>query len=217
MEPTHWLDFFHAAGGLKAVARQGWVDRGVPSPESVADHTFRSAIMAWMLGHAAGLDAVRLVKLALVHDLAESEVGDATPYADAIENDADFAQSVRRWRELLTPEQLAAAKQTKRRVEAEAASRLTTLLPAELGAEVQELWTDYAERRTPEARFAAQIDKLEALLQAVEYRDAGHPSDVENFLISAREAVEHPVLRAFLAELETRAGALPVGAEGRSP
>jgi len=206
------LDFFRAAGRLKTVARQGWVDRGVPSPESVADHTFRSAIMAWVLGHAAGLDTVRLMKLALVHDLAESEVGDATPYADVITNDADFPESVRRWRELLTPEQLAAAKQSKRRLETEAESRLSSLLPAELGAEVQELWTDYAERRTPDARFAAQIDKLEALLQAIEYRDAGHPSDVENFLISARDVVEHPVLRAFLTELEARAGPQP-GAE----
>jgi putative hydrolase of HD superfamily len=162
-------------------------------------------MMAWVLGEAAGLDTARLVKLVLVHDLPESEVGDLTPYGEAL-GAADLARKVPRWREMVSADQLAAARRSKRRLEANAAARLWGLLPRPLSAEMADLWRDYAARTTPEARFAAQIDKLEALLQAIEYWEAGHPSDVENFLVTARETVEHPVLLALLKELEEKAG-----------
>jgi putative hydrolase of HD superfamily len=200
------LAFLRATGALKALPRQGWVDRGVRAPESVADHTYRNAMMAWILGAAAGLDTARLVKLMLVHDLPEVEAGDATPYGGiAVDAEADLADVVARWRELVTPEALAQAREEKHRVEAAAMAHLTGALPVALRDELRALWTEYAERRTPEARFAAQIDKLEALLQALEYRDAGQPADVENFLQSAREAVTDPVLFRFLGELEAAA------------
>jgi putative hydrolases of HD superfamily len=198
------LEFFRAAGKLKAVRRQGWVDRGVPDPESVADHTFRAMVMAWTLGREAGLDTDRLLKLMLLHDLPESEAGDATPYG-AVLAGAELAQVVPRWRELVSADQLAAAKQRKRLSEERAVGQLASNLPAELADELRELWLDYAERRSPEACFAAQLDKLEAALQAIEYRDAGYDADVENFLVTAREVVDHPVLLALLAEIEEAA------------
>lgn len=205
MRASTLLNFFRAAGRLKTVARQGWVDRGIPDAESVADHTFRAMIMAWVLGNEAGLDVDRLLKLMLLHDLPEAEVGDATPYAEVLGRGRELADAVPRWRELLSPDQLAAAKHRKRRSEEQAVGELAAQLPAPLSAELAELWLDYAERRSLEARFAAQIDKLEAALQAIEYRAAGHDADVANFLLSAREVVEHPVLLDLLAELEAAA------------
>ncbi|MEA2639257.1 MAG: 5-deoxynucleotidase [Chloroflexota bacterium] len=196
------LDFLRAAGALKTLPRQGWVDRGIPAPESVADHTYRDALMAWLLGREAGLDTDRLVKMMLVHDLPEVEVGDATPYGPIVAAGMDVAEAVPRWRELLTAGELAANQDAKHRAEAEGLDRLTSGLPPPLGDELAVLWHEYVERRSPEARFAAQIDKLEALLQAIEYRDAGQPADVSNFLLTAQQEVEHPVLRRFLTELE---------------
>lgn len=203
------LDFFRSVGKLKTIPRQGWVDRGVPSPESVAEHTLRSVLMAWLLGEKAGLDTVRLIKLMLVHDLPEAEVGDATPYADVLGRGAEVEAVVARWRELLTEQQLAAARQAKQQAEAEAMEHLAAGISDPLGAELLDLWRDYSERRSAEAQFAAQIDKLEALLQAIEYREAGHEADVASFLKSAREEVEHPVLLELLAELEAAAGQAP--------
>src|SRR5918912_251677 len=69
-----------AAGSLKEVRRQGWVDRGVADAESVADHSYRLAVLAWAVARARGLDAGRAVLIALVHDLAEAEIGDETPF-----------------------------------------------------------------------------------------------------------------------------------------
>ena len=199
------LSFLRAAGKLKTVRRQGWVDRAVPDAESVADHTFRAMVMAWALGREAGLDTDRLLKIMLLHDLPEAEAGDATPYGEVLATSAAIADVVPRWRELVTAEQFAAAKGRKRLAEERAVEHLAASLPDALAAELRELWLDYTERRSPEARFAAQLDKLEAALQAIEYRDAGHDADVENFLMTAREAVDHPVLMRLLAELENAA------------
>src|SRR5829696_4899937 len=69
-----------SAGSLKQVRRKGWVDRGVPDAESVADHSYRVALLAWALARARGLDAERAMLIGLVHDLAEAEVGDETPF-----------------------------------------------------------------------------------------------------------------------------------------
>jgi putative hydrolase of HD superfamily len=78
------------------------------------------------------------------------------------------------------------------------------MLPQPAADELRVLWHEYAERSSPEARFVSQIDKLEALLQALEYREAGQPADVESFWQSAQDAVEHPVLRQLLHEIEER-------------
>jgi 5'-deoxynucleotidase YfbR-like HD superfamily hydrolase len=115
----------------------------------------------------------------------------------------DLDRAVATWREVMSAEELAAAKRRKHEAEAAGLAQLCAMLQGSLAHELAELWTEYAERRSPEAQFAAEIDKLEALLQAMEYRDAGEPADVENFLQSAREAVSHPVLRRFLGELES--------------
>jgi putative hydrolase of HD superfamily len=193
------LEFARSVGLLKAVRRQGWVDRGIAEPESVADHTYRAVMLAWVLGHAAGLDTDRLIKLMLVHDLAEAKVGDATPYGQLLDDVNEDA--VRRWRELLPPERLRAAKREKHEREAAALAEMTADLPESLAQEIRQLANDYDERDTAEARFAAQIDKIEALLQAVEYGEAGQPSDVENFLATVRDEVVHPTLIAFVQAL----------------
>jgi putative hydrolase of HD superfamily len=198
------LDFFNAVGGLKRLPRQGWVDRGIVGVESVADHTYRAAMMAWIFGSVAGLNVDRLVRLTLVHDLPEAIVGDATPYAEIIAAGVDVDHAVTHWRELLSPEALAAAKERKHQTEAGGLVLLCQMLPQPAADELQVLWHEYAARSSPEARFVSQIDKLEALLQALEYREAGQPADVESFWQSAQDAVEHPVLRQLLHEIEER-------------
>src|SRR5262245_33825115 len=77
------------AGKLKRVRRKGWVDRGVVDAESVADHSYRLAVLAWAVARSRGLDADRAQRIALLHDLAEAEVGDETPF-DAAQAEGGF-------------------------------------------------------------------------------------------------------------------------------
>ena len=204
--PKALLDFLLLVGRLKTLPRQGWVDRGVPNPESVAEHTYRAAMMGWVLAERAGLDSARLIKLILVHDLPEVLAGDATPYAGLLAAGMGVEEALARWRELVGPEQLAEARLDKLSREAEAMQVALRGLEPALASELRQLWAEYAERRTPEARFAAQLDKLEALLQAMEYEAAGQAADVASFLLTARDEVTQPVLRELLQEAERRLG-----------
>ncbi|HEU5432327.1 MAG TPA: HD domain-containing protein, partial [Thermomicrobiales bacterium] len=84
---------------LKSLRRTGWRDRGVPRDEieSVADHTLRVAVLAWLTAEAAAkrgasIDPNRVLQLALVHDLAEALAGDLPPYdPDALPSIDDAA------------------------------------------------------------------------------------------------------------------------------
>src|SRR5437868_10772352 len=85
------IDFLRAVMQLKTLRRAGWVRCGVEPCESVAEHTFGVAIFALLLPKLSNLSVnrERCVALALVHDLAESIVGDLTPH-DPISTEEKF-------------------------------------------------------------------------------------------------------------------------------
>lgn len=174
------LRFFHLAGRLKETPRAGWVLREVADPESVADHSFRLALMALVLAPRAEapLDRARCVAMALVHDLAECLVGDITPYDGVSAGE-------------------------KRRREEEALRGLAALAgdPGLL-----ELWAEYDSAATPEARFVKGLDKLETALQATEYERSGAAGgvDLEEFREGAGRRLDSPLLRALLEALDAR-------------
>ncbi|NCG20689.1 MAG: HD domain-containing protein [Rhodobacterales bacterium] len=64
--------------GLKALPRAGWVERGIPHPESVAAHSWGVAWLVLML-LPKEMNQARALKYAVLHDLAEVRVGDITP------------------------------------------------------------------------------------------------------------------------------------------
>jgi putative hydrolases of HD superfamily len=63
---------------VQKTPRTGWVRSGVQKPESVSDHMYRMSLLALSLS-GSQYDHVRLVKMALIHDLAEALVGDIAP------------------------------------------------------------------------------------------------------------------------------------------
>jgi putative hydrolase of HD superfamily len=143
------IDFFTEAGRLKRIPRTGWVECGVPDPESVADHSFRVALMAMILAEERGLDVLRVVKMALIHDLAEAETGDLTP----VQKDVDPQAAKRR--------------------EDEVMKKLAERLPNKARVGVESAWREFAEGATPEARLVKDADKLEMVIQASEYEGTG--------------------------------------------
>ncbi|MCK4521964.1 MAG: HD domain-containing protein [Nanoarchaeota archaeon] len=144
------INFFHKIGELKKIKRAGWVLKKVPNPESVAEHSFRSAVMSLILAEKLGLDKNKCVKMALMHDIAEILSGDITPH-DKISD------------------------KEKHEKEKKAIKKLTKYLDKN---EVLKLWGEYEERKTKEAILVYEMDKIEMLLQAYEYEQEHKGKDI---------------------------------------
>ncbi|MFC4070539.1 HD domain-containing protein [Actinoplanes subglobosus] len=69
-------DFLYEAGVLKRTTRTGWALARIANRESVADHSFRTALIAMTLAAMTGADPDRAATLALLHDLPEARLGD---------------------------------------------------------------------------------------------------------------------------------------------
>ncbi|MDI3340643.1 MAG: HD domain-containing protein [Sphaerobacter sp.] len=201
-----WEGILHAlahAGALKRLPRQGWVDRGVPAPESVADHSYRLALLVLLLAaEDPAIDLAHALTLALVHDLPEAIAGDATPFDDALAAPDADREAIFRQR----PAYSAAAEQAKRAAEAAAMRQITAALPASLARRLMAAWEEYAAGETATARLVRQADKLETWLQALEYRAAQPDLIIESFRIGTEEAVTEPRLRDLLAAIQARFG-----------
>ena len=163
-------------GRLKTLRRAGWVRSGVEEPESVADHSYRLAMLALLIAPRLGLDIDRLVRLALLHDLAEARIGDLTP-ADRVAPADKAAREDAAFSEIVS-----------------GLSESKALV---------ELWRDYETGGTPEARIVRQLDKLEMALQALEYEQTAvagsgaaqlQPGWADEFFASARAALREPLL-----------------------
>lgn len=175
-----------AIGRLKEVPRTGWLDRGIPAAEteSVADHSFGVALLAWLLA-PDDLDRARAVELALVHDLAEATVGDVTPYDSEMLQHLD-PDTRRNW---LNQRHVRSAERSAEKHAAEdaAIAELVAELGEEQGTRLRARWSELRERRTPEARFVKEMDVLETWLQSRRYLERYPDAPMESFELEVRE------------------------------
>ena len=157
--------FFHSVLELKSIKRSGWVSKvQIEDAESVADHTFSMATMAMLLSDMLGFDTHKVIKMVLIHDLAESIVGDYMP--------GDIAA-----RQKLAKEK-------------KAMKSILSGLPKEVREEYEEMWLEYLHNRTEIARFVHRIDKLEMALQANQYAKQGYSDKLlAPFFESAKTAL----------------------------
>jgi putative hydrolase of HD superfamily len=153
--------YLYELGQLKRVRRSGWWLAGLESPESVADHTFRAAAVAFVLALVEGANPERSAALALFHDSAETRLNDlhrvGKRYVD--------------WES----------------AEAQALQDQTSPLPDSIRRPIVELLEEYRSQRTLEARVARDADRLECLLQGCEYRERGASAAEEWIQSSQRE------------------------------
>jgi putative hydrolase of HD superfamily len=177
------LRFAAEAGLLKGVRRQTMLSRPERRRENSAEHSWQLAIMAMVLAeHApAGTDIDRVIAMVLVHDLVEIDAGDLFVYASQPEHD--------------------------RQAEAElaAADRIFALLPPDQAASARQLWDEFCQRRTQEARFARALDRLQPMLENMR---AGGGTWVEHGVTAEQvlakvELIEDgsPVLGGYAREL----------------
>ncbi len=172
-----WYEIVH----LKQLYRKGWLLRGVEPEhcETVAEHSFGNALLCLLLApRQPGLDLVKVLRLALIHDLGEVYVGDLTPL-DGVTSEE------------------------KHRLEAVAVEKILGKLPG--GDALIADWKEYESQVTPEAKFVKQIDRLELAMQASVYHSQGK-IDADEFHQAAARHVSGDMLAAELRALMTLAG-----------
>jgi len=138
---TAQVSFLLEVDKLKEVFRQTVCTQS-RRPENDAEHSWHLGLAAIVLAEHAnepGLDLLRVLKMVIIHDLVEIDAGDTFAY-DA----AGMAGQHER--------------------EARAADRVFGMLPGDQAAAFRALWDEFEERRTPEARFAAALDRFQPVL-----------------------------------------------------
>ena len=192
------LDFLVEVGKLKRTKRRGWQLRGVKDPETIAAHTFRMTLMAWLLCSRKRLDLNKILKMSLIHDLCEVCAGDTTPYDKILPKDKkQWKKILDKWPRLskLEKEKNFLKKYKK---ENEALKKLISKLPLTLKEEIKNLWNDYEKGLTREGRFVRQLDRVENLLQALEYWKKDKQFAMDPWWIQIEELVDDPLLLEFM-------------------
>ncbi|WP_274383673.1 HD domain-containing protein [Saccharothrix deserti] len=159
--------FGYELGVLKRMRRAGWWHVGVRDPESVAEHTMRVAQLAALIAAEEGGDPARASFLALWHDTQETRTGDLPHTISGYITKPD-------------PRAITADQ--------------TAELPAKSRQVVRDAVEEYEAKESTEARCASDADKLEMLLQAVEYRDTG-VRRVDGWIDSARKSLKTETAR----------------------
>lgn len=171
-------EVMRAAEQLKAVPRLGWIiSARIRRPESVADHSYAVAVSSMVIADYYGLDACRMMKMALLHDLCESLTGDMQP--------GDTTES------------------RKHQAERKALAAILSELPAKVRDSYLEIFDEFNDSKTLEAELVHQIDKLEMAAQAVVYKKQGY-SNLEQFFDTAERKVTSSKLRPIMRRLRSK-------------
>lgn len=167
-ETERLAGFLYEIGLLKRYKRTGWLVAGVKDPESIADHSLRTAIIASVLAAMEGANPERAALLSLFHDSQETRLTDipyvAKPYVKKAPN------------EQVTEHQ-------------------TRGLPEVVTALITGVVAEYEGKVSAEAMCARDADKLECLIQAIEYREHGNQNT-------------QPWIDSSLAQLQTASAKL---------
>lgn len=136
-------DFLFEAGMLRKTPRTGYQFLGSGN-ENVAEHSFRAALIGYVLARMSDADAEHTAMLCLIHDFHEARTGDFN-YVNSIYNSSAQRRAMRH------------------------ALKGTGLTKALMG-----LWDEQEKEDTPEAKLAADADQLDLIMNLVEQRDLGN-------------------------------------------
>lgn len=134
------FEFFREIDREKFIGRQTYLSAGMRK-ENDAEHAWHMAIMTLVLSEYANekIDVLRTISMLLIHDLVEIDAGDTYAYDEE-------------------------GKKTQAERERKAADRIYGILPEEQGRKLYELWLEFEERKTPEAKFARVMDNIQPIM-----------------------------------------------------
>ena len=169
-------DFFFQIAGLKTLPRTGWkVKLNLKDSESVAEHSYMMSVMAMIMSDMKNLNTEKIIKMSILHDWAESKIGD------------------------FMPDEITDEKKTE--LEEYAMAELLDDLPSKIKNDYYNIWNDYKENLSEESRFVHELDKLEMALQGKIYEKEDEPEKIKPFIISAVEQIVDDDLKKVLIEI----------------
>ena len=136
--------FLNEADRLKSILRATTLVDG-SRPENSGEHSWHLALYALVLADQAapGVSIDRVIRMLLIHDLVEIDVGDVPIHS---QNGAAHSSL----------ETQAA--------EAKAADRIFGLLPGDLATDLRALWEEFEAADSPDARFAKSLDRVQPVM-----------------------------------------------------
>lgn len=175
------VQFFIELGMLKRMPRTGWTRAGIQNPETVASHSYRTAMIAWALAkfesakrttHHAPPDVNKVIKMALLHDLEEARTGDL-----------DFVMKNYQMNEK----------------KAKAYSDILKNSP--FAAEALSLVAELSQKSSLEAKIVKDADQLDLLLQSIEYESAGF-KEAKKWKAGAKKGLKLKESKALAKDIE---------------
>ena|SRR2546429_1059316 len=167
------------AGYLKRLQRTGWARVGVVKPESVADHTFRVVLLCSVITSDRDIDHKKLLEMAVTHDIGE------TATSDVRTEEGDRFVASQEAKDML-----------------EESVMKDIFAPLYNGKHYLNLYYEFRDQSSKEARLLKQIEKIEMALQAVEYKEMGLPEPLtREFVENARKYVEDRGLKELLEKV----------------
>jgi len=200
------INFLIEVSKLKEMPRTGWVLREVKNPETIADHTFRLAFISWFLAQKRNFNQKRAIKIAFSHDLCEVYAGDITPflyYPDLPKDREKRRKILMKWTRLFREE-----KEKKGRIklkkEREGLLKLLEFLPLNLRKDFYSSWVDYEKGISKEGKFVNQLNRIETLIQSIEYFGIDETKSGTDWWEWVEEIVEDPLLLEFLKIIQNK-------------
>ena len=187
--------FLIEVGKLKDTQRTGWIVEGVKDPESVSDHLFRTAMAVLVLGKSRkDLDLNKCLKMALIHDIAESQIGDVLVDWKVKNHGEKMKRIGQKGIHGIT-------QQEKEMKEREGMEKMASFL-GENGKEIFDLWNEYEQRKTKESIFVKSVELFEMFLQAWEYEQS-QKVDISSWFEGKEnwDKIKDPEVRKLILEI----------------
>lgn len=170
------LKFLIKVGKLKKIKRTGWIREGIKDPESVAEHSFRLIVLSMIFAPILKVNQEKLIKMAIVHDLGETEIGDLVVDRGGLK-DLILRQKRENKEEKIIREMFKGLE------------------------EYSDLFKEIVERKTKESQILWELDKLETSVQAYEY-EKEQKINLSEFIENAASYMKEPKLKEILEEIK---------------